>query len=202
VASGENTADLTRVRDISERSVRRAEESVRRLLGHSVRLTLRGIHPLSTLVEDAEGGSMAGLQLQITGQGNGRILILFPLPMVFRFLQVLLGGAAEPRPLMEMERSAIQEVGNIMASSFLSELGDLLGRRLLHSSPEMHIENIPQLVRDVATSLRASGSELLVIQGAIEDGEHQPQGRFFFVPEAAALEPIARSTAGNREGFR
>jgi chemotaxis protein CheC len=145
---------------------------------------------------------MAGLQLQITGQGNGRILILFPLPMVFRFLQILLGGAAEPRPLREMERSAIQEVGNIMASSFLSELGDLLGRRLLHSSPEMYIENIPQLVRDVATSLRALGSELLVIQGAIEDGDHQPQGRFFFVPEAAVLEPIACGTAGNREGCR
>jgi chemotaxis protein CheC len=202
VASREDTADLSKVRDISERSVRRAEESVRRLLGHSLRLTLRGIHPLSTLVEDAEGGPMAGLQLQITGQGNGRILILFPLPMVFRFLQILLGGAAEPRPLREMERSAIQEVGNIMASSFLSELGDLLGRRLLHSSPEMYIENIPQLVRDVATSLRALGSELLVIQGAIEDGDHQPQGRFFFVPEAAVLEPIACGTAGNREGCR
>jgi chemotaxis protein CheC len=202
VASREDTADLSKVRDISERSVRRAEESVRRLLGHSLRLTLRGIHPLSTLVEDAEGGPMAGLQLQITGQGNGRILILFPLPMVFRFLQILLGGAAEPRLLREMERSAIQEVGNIMASSFLSELGDLLGRRLLHSSPEMYIENIPQLVRDVATSLRALGSELLVIQGAIEDGDHQPQGRFFFVPEAAVLEPIACGTAGNREGCR
>jgi chemotaxis protein CheC len=202
VATGENTADLSRVREISERSVRRAEESVRQLLGHSLRLRLRGIDPLSTLAEDAEGGPMAGLQFQITGQGNGRILILFPLPMVFRFLQLLLGGAAEPRPLREMERSAIQEVGNIMASSFLSELGDLLGRRLLHSSPEMQIENIPRLVRDVATSLRALGSELLVIQGAIEDGEHQPQGRFFFVPEAAVLEPIARGTAGNREGFR
>ena len=202
MASREDTADLSKVRDISERSVRRAEESVRRLLGHSLRLTLRGIHPLSTLVEDAEGGPMAGLQLQITGQGNGRILILFPLPMVFRFLQILLGGAAEPRPLREMERSAIQEVGNIMASSFLSELGDLLGRRLLHSSPEMYIENIPQLVRDVATSLRALGAELLVIQGAIEDGDHQPQGRFFFVPEAAVLEPIACGTAGNREGCR
>ena len=202
MASREDTADLSKVRDISERSVRRAEESVRRLLGHSLRLTLRGIHPLSTLVEDAEGGPMAGLQLQITGQGNGRILILFPLPMVFRFLQVLLGGAAEPRPLREMERSAIQEVGNIMASSFLSEFGDLLGRRLLHSSPEMYIENISQLVRDVATSLRAFASELLVIQGAIEDGEHQPQGRFFFVPEAAVLEPIALGTAGIREGFR
>jgi chemotaxis protein CheC len=202
VAGREDTADLSKVRDISERSVRRAEESVRRLLGHSLRLTLRGIYPVSTLVEDAEGGPMAGLQLQITGQGNGRILILFPLPMVFRFLQVLLGGAAAPRPLREMERSAIQEVGNIMASSFLSELGDLSGRRLLHSSPEMYIENIPQLVRDVATSLRALGSELLVIQGAIEDGEYQPQGRFFFVPEAAVLEPIARGTAGNREGCR
>lgn len=200
MASREDTADLSKVRDISERSVRRAEESVRRLLGHSLRLTLRGIYPVSTLVENAEGGPMAGLQLQITGQGSGCILILFPLPMVFRFLQVLLGGAAEPRPLREMERSAIQEVGNIMASSFLSELGDLLGRRLLHSSPEMYIENIPQLVRDVATSLRALGSELLVIQGAIEDGEYQPQGRFFFVPEAAILEPIARGTAGNREG--
>jgi len=118
---------------------------------------------------------MAGLQLQITGQGSGRILILIPLADGLSLPPCPAGGSGGAAAAHGDGAVRYPGGGNIIASSFLSELGDLLGRRLLPSSPEIHIENIPQLVRDVTTSLRASGSELLVIQGAIEDGEHQPR---------------------------
>jgi chemotaxis protein CheC len=201
VISGEGAIDLTRLRDLSERSMRRVEESLRSLLGHPLRLTICAVHTLPTsalsaLAEDAECGSMVGLQSQITGQGNGRVLMLFPMPMIRRFLQVLVRSSTDVRPLTEMEQSAIQEVGNIMASSFLSGLGDLLGRRLLHSVPEIYLENIPQLVRDVHASIHAFGSKALVVHGLLEDAEERVQGRFFVVSEVATLEPIVHSPVG------
>ena len=195
VAGGEGTNDLAKLQDFSERSVRRAEESLRSLLGDSLRLTLCGIHTppasgLSTLAEDTACGSMVGLETQITDQGYGRVLILVPMPMIRRFLQVLLGKSTDARPLTEMEQSAIQEVGNIMASSFLSGLGDLLGRRLFHSVPTVYLENISQLIRDVHSSLLGLGTKVLVVQGLLEDVEQRAQGRFFVVSEVAALESI------------
>lgn len=198
VAGGEDSINLTKLQDICERSMRHAEDSVRSFLGDPLRLTLCGIHSLpsnalSVLSTDVECGSMIGLYSRITGQGNGRVLILVPMPMARRFLRALLGESNDPRPLTEMEQSAIQEIGNIMSSSFLSRMGDLLGRRLLHSVPELYLENARQLVREVQASVLAIGSRTLVVQGLLEDVRERAQGRFFVVSEMAALEPIVHA---------
>jgi chemotaxis protein CheC len=141
---------------------------------------------------------MAGLRIRIHGEGGGWILILLPLPTVYRLLQVLMGTSAEPRALTETERSAVQEVGNIVASSFLSELGDLLGRRFVPSTPEIHLDNIPRLVGDVLASVHALGSEVLVVYALLEEPGRHIEGRVFVVPEVSALEPVAHDVAGER----
>jgi chemotaxis protein CheC len=201
VSNEEGAIDLTRLRDLSERSMRRAEESLRSLLGQPLRLTLSAVHTLPTsalsvLAEDAECASLVGLQSQITGQGNGRVVMLFPAPTIRRFILALVGSSTDARPLTEMEQSAILEVGNILASSFLSGLGDLLGRRLLHSVPEIYLENIPQLIRDVHALFQAFGSKALVVHGVLMDTEKRVQGRFFVLLEVATLEPIVQSPVG------
>ena len=200
-SSGKGAIDLTRLRDLSERSMRRAEESLRSLLGQPLRLTICAVHTLpastlSALAEDAECASLVGLQSRITGQGNGRVVMLFPMPMVRRFLQALVGSSTDAGPLTEMEQSAILELGNILASSFLSGLGDLLGRRLLHSATEIYLENIPQLIRDVHALFHAFGSKALVVHGVLEDAEKHVQGCFFVLSEVATLEPIVHSPVG------
>jgi chemotaxis protein CheC len=147
---------------------------------------------------DAVGGSLAVLRIEIHGEGSGWILILLPLPTVYRLLQALMGIPAEPRDLTETERSAIQEVGNVVASSFLSELGDRLGRRFLPSAPEIHLDNVPRVVRGVLASVRDLGSDVLVVQAVLEDRERRLQGRIFVVPAVSALEPVSRDAAGGQ----
>jgi chemotaxis protein CheC len=153
---------------------------------------------LPSLAEDAARDRLAGLRFRILGQGSGWIFLLFPLPTIYRLLQLLMGTPADPRDLTEMERSAVREVGNLLASSFLSELGDLVGRRLMPSMPEIHFEQIPRVVRELLASLHALGAEVLVIQARLEDPEGSIQGRFFVVPEVGTLEPIAPVAAGER----
>jgi chemotaxis protein CheY-P-specific phosphatase CheC len=89
-------------------------------------------------------------------------------------------------------------VGNIVASSFLSELGDRLGRRVLPSAPEIHLENVPQVVRGVLASVRDLGSDVLVVQAVLEDREGHIQGRIFVVPAVSTLEPATRGAAGEQ----
>jgi chemotaxis protein CheC len=196
--------DLARVRALSDRGLSRAERSLGLMLGHAVRFAVREVHgvpssALPSLAEGAERDRLAGLRFRILGQGGGWILLLFPLPTIYRLLQLLIGTPANPRDLTEMERSAVREVGNLLASSFLSELGDLVGRRLMPSPPEIHFEQIPRVVRELLASLHALGGEVLVIQARLEDREGGIQGRLFVVPEVGTLEPIASVAAGNGE---
>jgi chemotaxis protein CheC len=195
--------DLARVQGISDRSLSRAERSLGTMLGHSVRFAVRGVHAVSSsalpsLAEDAERDRLAVLRFRILGQGGGWILLLFSRPTIYRLLQLLMGTPATPRDLTEMERSAVREVGNLLASSFLSELGDLVGRRLMLSPPEIHFEQIPRVVRELLGSLPALGREVLVIQARLEDPGGSIHGRYFVVPEVGTLEPIAPVAAGER----
>ena len=112
-----------------------------------------------------------------------------------------MGTPAEPRVLTETERSALQEVGNIVASSFLSELGDVLGRRLVPTAPEIQLDDIPRLVRDVIAGARAFGSDVLVVQGLLEDPERHIEGRVFVVPDLTTLEPTVHGASGERRIF-
>jgi chemotaxis protein CheC len=195
--------DVARGQALSDRSLSRAERSLGLMLGHSVRFTVREVRGVSSsalpsLAEDAERDGLAGLLFRILGQGGGWILLLFPLPTIYRLLQLLMGTPAKPRDLTEMERSAVREVGNLLASSFLSELGDLVGRRLMPSPPEFHFEQIPRVVRALFASLHALSGEVLVIQARLEDPGGSIHGRFFVVPEVGTLEPIAPVAAGER----
>jgi len=194
---------LARIQGLSERGLSRAAEALGRMLAHPVRFAGQEIRSLRSsalpaLADAVSGGSLAVLRIEIHGEGSGWILILLPLPTVYHLLQSLMGIPAEPRDLTETERSAIQEVGNVVASSFLSELGDRLGRRFLPSAPEIHLDNVPRVVRGVLASVRDLGSDVLVVQAVLEDRERRLQGRIFVVPAVSALEPVSRDAAGGQ----
>lgn len=191
--------ELHRLRVLSDHSLRRAGESLTALLGHPVHLSLSEItavpmDSLSALVVAADGEAMAGLRFQIRGGTGGQIIILFPLGTIFRMLRVLLGAREEPRSLSERERSAVQEVGNILVSSFLSGLGDLLGTRLMPTPPEIHLDDLPGLMRDVVAALQKEVSEVLVVKALFEDPGQRIEGQFFVLPEMASLEAALHGT--------
>src|SRR5574341_1045821 len=95
---------LRRFRALSNRSMRRAGESLTALLGHSIRLEVAGIQrfaagDLPDLAAEAGAGELAGLRFQITGEASGEIVLLLPRPTIFRMLQRLLGRPEGAGPL-------------------------------------------------------------------------------------------------------
>ena len=192
---------LNRLRSLSQRSLECASDSLAAVLNHPVQLKVSSIGVVS--VSDlpgllGEGGEvrMACLRFHITGEAGGQIVLLFPLPTIFRMLRVLLGVQEESRLLSEYERSAVQEVGNIVVSSFLSGLGDLVGKRLIPTPPEVHLDDSHGLVRQVIANLKEQGSEVCVVQALFEDPERRIEGRFFVLPELMSLQPMLQGTSG------
>jgi len=188
-------AILVKLRVLSEHSLGRAAQSLTSLLGHPVRLAVSGITTVSMealprLLAAADTGVLTGLRFQIAGETGGQIIILFPLRTIFRMLRMLLGTHEGPRSLSDQERSAVQEVGNILVSAFLSGLGDLLEKRLLPSPPEIHQDDLSELMRKVMEGLKGKSSEILVVQALFEDPQQRIEGQFFMLPEMVSLEAL------------
>ncbi|MBI4841073.1 MAG: chemotaxis protein CheC [candidate division NC10 bacterium] len=174
---------LRQLQDLSTQSMHRASESLGALLGHPVRLTVSDIRALPKsalpgLVEGSGAVLMAGLGFQVVGEVRG--------------------PPGSPRSLSGEEQSALQEVGNIVASSFLSGLGDLLGKRLMPTPPEFHFDDFPSLMRQVTATLEGQGEEVLVVQALFEDPEQHIEGRFFVLPEVDSLAAMFQRAAGDR----
>lgn len=188
---------LRRFRALSNRSMRRAGETLTALLGHAVRLEVSHIQTLAAgdlpdLATATAIEELAGIRFQITGDAGGEMVLLFPRPTICKMLQVLLHRSEDAKPLSVEERSAIQEVGNVLASSFLSEMGDLLGKRLLPSPPEFHLEDIRQLIQQVVETVKDQGSQVLVVHGLFEDPDQEITGRFVVLPEMVSLLAMIR----------
>lgn len=200
-------ATLVKLRVLSEHSLGRAAQSMTALLGHPVRLEVSGITPvplraLPRLLAAADSGVLAGLRFQIVGEAEGQIILLFPLRTIFRMLRMLLGTQEGPRSLSPQEQSAVQEVGNILVSAFLSGLGDLLGKRLLPSPPEIHLDDLTGLMRRVTEDVKGREADVLVVQALFEDPEQRIEGQFFMLPEMASLEALLHpADGGRREGL-
>jgi len=192
-----NSLSPIELKAVSERSLQRAGDSLSALLGHGVRLSTSGVETLA--LENLSGlggleaqGPLAALTFGIGGDGEGMLLILFPMTTVVRMLSTLLGGQAGSNQLSALEESALREIGNILASSFLSELADLTGRRYLPSPPQIHLEGVPQLAAEMREALSRLGSDVVVVQGLFEDAVQHIQGRFFILPEMLGVRPGAQ----------
>lgn len=204
MTGSDDTPDLalTRFRAVSEESLRRAGESMSVMFGHPVRLTVSAISTvpvgaLPDLTAEAVSGPMAGLLIRFSGEAAGQIVMLFPLTTVFRMLGVLQKGQVRLPSLSEMERSAVQEVGNILASGFLSGLADLLGKSLMPSPPELHMDDVQGLIQQVMADLEGGGSEVLVVEALLEEPGQRIEGRFYVLPEAASLNALLQDAAGD-----
>jgi chemotaxis protein CheY-P-specific phosphatase CheC len=142
------------------------------------------------MADDVERRPVAVLQVRIDGDGRGWALILLPRSALYRVLQGLLGTSGEPYDLAEIDLSAVQEFGNVLVSSFLSELGDRFGRRLLPSPPALHLDDVRTPIRDVLAWARALDSEVGVVHARMEAPARRIEGEVFVVLDVGVL-PMA-----------
>lgn len=177
---------VTAFASLSERGLLRAQGALSAMLAPDVRVTTSRLEvvPLDALVRLAVAAEApVGLHVVVGGEAAGSLLVVFPLASA-RALLAILGvprdGAEAPSAL---ERSALAEMGNLLASSFLTELGDATRLRLLPSPPTVLVEDLPRALAEVQESLRPLGP-VNVIHGMFEDPKRGIQGDVFVLPGA------------------
>ncbi|MFY0542767.1 chemotaxis protein CheC [Brevibacillus sp. H7] len=95
--------------------------------------------------------------------------------------------------LSDMEVSALHEIGNILAGSYLSSLADFTKLSLQPSVPALAIDMAGAILSYGLIELGRVGDFALTIDTAFFEGNEQVKGHFFLIPDPDSLEILFRS---------
>jgi chemotaxis protein CheC len=153
------------------------------------------IAPLLQIVERAstDGEDVVVVSMRVLGDLVGQILFVMRAASAARLLDILLRRPAGTSTINgTMERSGLQETGNILASSFLNALARWMGKILLPSVPTVAIDKSDAVTRQVRGH---DQDAVLAVETAFLMGDDSATaeritGVFVFLLEGPSLEAI------------
>ncbi|NLP44206.1 MAG: chemotaxis protein CheC [Peptococcaceae bacterium] len=130
------------------------------------------------------------LYLKVEGDAPGKAVFVFSLSSAQAIVQTLL-RTPEPPDLFanELAQSALQEVGNILVSSFIVALSQFSGVNLQPSVPALGIDMIGAMIDSILLEEGKIDENVLIIDTTLT-GLEGVQGSFLYFPEGGALDKL------------
>src|SRR5436309_4888884 len=189
--------DMTRFHALSEAGARNAATALSQILGRPLRLSVpwARVLPLEKVKEMAGGPSrvVCALSLKVYGEARGSLLVVFGREQLPILLDMVVPAAWAARSrddgqgLSAMERSALMEIGNILACAYLNALSHLLGVSLLPSIPGLAVDMLGAVTDHLLIELAAVSDSALVLASQVVEPASGLKGSIFFLPHPSAL---------------
>lgn len=107
--------------------------------------------------------TLAAIMMDLAGDLNGIMMVLFDSNSAVTLSSLLVSkNTLEKDP--GMYESALNEIGNILAGSYLKNIYDLLGAKVLQSTPEIVIGDAQKLFAEIAARLSGGSTDILNIE--------------------------------------
>lgn len=122
--------------------------------------------------------------LEISGNSNGHMVIVYVPNVAYDLVDMLLGQpAGTTKELSDMERSTLGEVGNIMGSFFLNYLSDSTGQRVMPSPPAVMMDMAGAVLDATLANIMAYSDETYVMETVFGTNDRQVAGTFLVMPD-------------------
>lgn len=158
-------------------------------------------------ISDAVGGEeavVAAVFLRIQGEAPGNMFFMLPINEANELIRQLIGDPSldlQKEPIDVMGASALSEVGNILAGSYLSSLSDFTKLNLQPTPPDIAVDMTMALLSAGLVELSQAGDYAIVIDTEInekgKDNTIQSKGHFFLLPDPDSLDKIFQSLGVN-----
>lgn len=196
-----NEIQLDALREVGNIGAGNAATALSKVVGKRVKMEvpLVKILPLKDVPEWLGGAEkeVLGVYLTMSGAVTGHILFVMSIDDALKIMRILLGDLTPTREqVLEMDeiaRSAMEEIGNILSSSYLSALADFTGLRLNHSVPALAIDMAGAIVDVVLIEISRKGDYALLIETEFVEEENRIKGYFMLIPDTGSLEIILHS---------
>ncbi len=198
-----STEDTDQLKEFLNIGVSHAGTKLSELVGRRVTISVPSMQIKSAqtasdfIIENPDDITMAIL-LRLSGGIDGYVLLFFPHTAAVHLLHALSGKTVgDLRALTEFDRSAFQEVGNVLTGGMLTGLSQFLHVPLLQSVPDVAIDMGGAMFNSLFATMIAHHDEFLSLDVSIcvdassdaitcDEGE-QAVGRMFLLlgPETA-----------------
>lgn len=140
-----------------------------------------------------EEETVVGIYLEVQGDIEGSMMFLMRLDSAHYLVNRLMGRAEDyEEPFDEMDLSAIKEIGNIIAGSYLNALSSMTQLTLVPSVPYISIDMAAAILSVPAIEFGKVGDNALMIETEFGD-DTTINGYFILLPELESYEKILSS---------
>lgn len=148
-------------------------------------------------VSETLGGAeipVVGILLKVTGDLTGNIMFILQQKDAGMLVNMLMGRPmGELNEFTEIDISALKEVGNILAGSYLSSLSTLTNLKILPSVPDMAIDMAGAILSVPAIEFGKVGDTVLYIETEFSEGDEKVVGDFFLVPDVETYDILLKA---------
>lgn len=150
---------------------------------------------LSDIVGGAES-LVVGILLTLEGDIDGMMMFMMDKRSARHIVNLLMNldlKELEFEDFSEMDLSALQEIGNIIAGAYLSSLSQLTNMTIMSSVPYLSIDMAGAILSVPAIEFGKVGDKALLIQSQFGEKEKEVNGYFILIPSMNSYEKIMSS---------
>ena len=193
--------DLDGLREVGNIGAGHAATALSQFLGDVVSLQVPRVRALALReIPDAVGGAervLVGIHLRVFGDFRGNLLLTFPPEAAQAVLARLQIEAPDVHRLPELGASALRELGNILASTYLNAVSHVLRRSLVPSVPGLAVDMAGAVVDLLLMELAGASDEALVVETAFQEADGPVRGHFLLLPDPAGVELLVKGVRGD-----
>lgn len=140
-----------------------------------------------------EEAMVVGIFLEVELDINGSMMFIMDMDSAhFLVNSLMMRDQSYQEDFDEMDLSAIKEIGNIIAASYLSALSGLTNMTISPSVPYLCIDMAAAILSVPAIQFGVMGDNALMIQTEFGD-DYQVKGSFILMPDEESYDKILRS---------
>lgn len=192
-----NDMYLDVLREIGNIGAGNATSAIANMLGMKIDMNVPNVRLMEVsklgLAVGAEDETIVGIFLEVENDIDGSMMFLLDIPSA-RYLvnKLMMMDAPVEQGFGEMELSALKEIGNIIAGSYLSALSSLTNMVIVPSIPYIAVDMAASILSVPAIQFGQFGDKALLIQTEI-CADVAINGYFILMPEQGSYEKILTS---------
>lgn len=145
-------------------------------------------------IADSVGGAervVIAIFLRVEGETPGNLFFILSLESAKKLLRNLVGiEVVDDEHYTDMELSALSEIGNILAGSYLSSLADFTQLYMSPTVPALAIDMAGAILSYGLIQFGQMGDHALLIDTKFLDGNDEIEGHFFLIPDPESFNKI------------
>lgn len=122
---------------------------------------------------------------------RGMMFLIFPYPEAKKMVEMATGKQIEGEIITdEFSHSTLKEIGNIMCGCYLNVLSQFIGKKIMHSVPQLSHDMLGAVLDSMLADLSLEADYAVVLETAFSFWQNECKGFLFFVPTTESIETI------------